>query len=131
MSFLTPTTTPTFLRHVLLPTLNLQNLQLRKHLHVVTTTSPTLSHALHLSLRQEAEQRLRDGESQRPRLAQTSAAAHAALKVKASKCAHELQREHELLSDGERRAECVSACVCQRVCVCVCETAHLSCRTGK
>lgn len=60
---------------------------------------PTLSHGLHLSLRQEAEQGARQGEPQRPRLAGPPAAAHGALQVKASQHAQELQREHQLLSE--------------------------------
>lgn len=60
---------------------------------------PTLSHGLHLPLRQEAEQSARNGEAQRPRLAGPAPAAHRALQVEASQHARELQREHQLLSE--------------------------------
>lgn len=60
---------------------------------------PTLSHRLPISLRQEAEQRTGNGESQGPRLARPAATAHLTLQVEAAQHAHELQREHQLLSE--------------------------------
>lgn len=63
------------------------------------TKLPTLSHRLPISLRQEAEQRTGNGESQGPRLARPAATAHLTLQVEAAQHAHELQREHQLLSE--------------------------------
>ena len=62
-----------------------------------------MPHVLHLAVGHEAEQRPRDAEPQRPRLAGPPAAAHGALEVEASQHAHELQREHQLLSERKKR----------------------------
>lgn len=62
----------------------------------------TLSHVLPLPLRQEAEEGAGHGEPQRPRLAGPPAAADGAVQVEAAQHAHELEREHQLLSAKEK-----------------------------
>lgn len=62
----------------------------------------TLSHGLSFSIRQEPKQSPGNCKSQCPRLARPAAAAHSALQVEASQHAHELKREHQLLSENRK-----------------------------